>query len=280
MNQIAASICGIDIGDLHPARIMGVINLSPESFYSGSIANTKKNIETKTQEFVGEGAEFIDIGARSTAPGVMQISKEEEKKRLIPAIKVIKDISDLPISVDTQFSDLADCALSCGANIINDISGFKNDPNMVKVAKEYDCPTIIMATKKVAGDCLSVTETIEALKSSINLAKEEDIDENNLIIDPAIGKWIPKRSHIHDITLIHQLSEFRCFENPILVAISRKSFIGAILDLKSPQDRLIGSLSATAIAVYNGAHIVRTHDVAKTKEAISVVEAIKRESHE
>ncbi len=251
---------------------MGIINLSPESFYKGSVYKNRESIEKRCNELLDQKADFVDIGARSTAPGVRPISKAEEKKRLIPAVEIVKDLVDIPLSVDTQFSELADIALSKGADIINDVSGFKKDNKMVDVAKDYICPVVVMATKKVAGDCLSLVETLSELQESINIAQKKDID--NLILDPAIGRWVSRRNYVNDVSILRNLAKFREFQKPILIALSRKSFLSEILEVKTAYERLEGSLAATAIGVYNGAHIVRTHDILQTKQAIKVAEAI------
>ena len=257
------------MGDNQPVRIMGVINLSRESFYSGSVVKTN-SVLNAAMKMIDEGADLIDVGARSTWPLAQKISKEEERTRLIPAIEQLQDIS-VPVSVDTMFSDIAGKALDAGADIINDVSGFTADERMVKVAKEHDCPVILMASDNVPGDPVGMDAVILSLGKIISKAEEMGIDPDNIIIDPAIGKWMPQKLPIYDYETIDALGRLRIFEKPILAAISRKSFIGETLG-KPAGERLYGSLAATAIAVRNGAHIIRTHDVAPTVDAVRVAQ--------
>lgn len=257
------------MGDNQPVRIMGVINLSRESFYSGSVVKTN-SVLNAAMKMIDEGADLIDIGARSTWPLAQKISKEEERTRLIPAIEQLQDIS-VPVSVDTMFSDIAGRALDAGADIINDVSGFTADERMVEVAKEHDCPVILMASDIVPGDPVGMDAVISSLGKIISKAEESGIDPDNIIIDPAIGKWTPRKLPIYDYETIDALARLRIFEKPILAAISRKSFIGETLG-KPAGERLYGSLAATAIAVSNGAHIIRTHDVAPTVDTVRVAQ--------
>lgn len=272
MLPIDAEIAGMKVGDSHPARIMGIINLSEESFYKGSIARMGQAAEMAVKA-VEEGADMLDIGARSTAPGVKFISVEEEEKRLLPALKDVLDATDVPVSVDTQYASIAEKALNMGAHIINDISGLKTDSKMANVISDFDVPVILMASKKKPGDCLTFQEIKAALIDSITLAEKSGIDK--IIIDPGIGRWIPKKTYEFNLALINDFERFRALGKPILAAISRKSFIGDVLGLKNPTDRLAGTLACTAIAVYKGAHIIRTHDVGETKDIIRMAEAVR-----
>jgi dihydropteroate synthase len=266
---IEKTIAGLKVGDHQPVRIMGVINLSRESFYSGSVVHTDSILDAALK-MIDEGADFIDVGARSTWPLAEKITKHEERSRLIPAIKQLQDIS-VPVSIDTMFSDIAEEALAAGADIINDVSGFTNDPYMVETAKEHGCPVILMASNNVPGDPVGMNAVMSSIIRIISQAEERGIDPDKIIIDPAIGRWKPEKLPIYDYETIDTLSRLRVFGKPILAAISRKSFIGETLG-KPAGERLYGSLAATAIAVRNGAHIIRTHDVAPTVDAVRVAE--------
>ncbi len=222
---------------------------------------------------VEEGADILDIGARSTAPGVKPISVQEEVGRLLPALKSVLDVVDVPISIDTQYASIAKKSLSMGANVINDISGLKNDQDMVKTASDFDAPVILMATKKVPGDCLTFSETKAALVESICMAENGGITD--IVIDPGIGRWVPEKTHECDLALLDNFERFKVLGRPVLVAVSRKSFIGGVLGKPSPSDRLAGTLTCTAIAVYKGAHIVRTHDVKETIDTIKMAETVR-----
>ncbi len=257
------------MGDHQPVRVMGVINLSKESFYSGSVVRAD-SVHDASLKMIEEGADLIDVGARSTWPLAKKISKDEERSRLIPAVRLLQDIS-VPISVDTMFSDIAGEALEAGADIINDVSGFTADERMAEVAIEYSCPVILMASNNVPGDPVGMNAVMSSLAGIISHAEERGIDPDNIIIDPAIGKWTPQKLPIYDYETIDTLGRLRVFGKPVLAAVSRKSFIGETLG-KPAEERLYGSLAATAIAVHNGAHIIRTHDVAPTVDAVRVAE--------
>jgi dihydropteroate synthase len=266
-------ISGIKVGDVHPVRIMGVINISRESFYKDSVIK-QENIVAYAEKMIAEGAVFLDVGGRSTWPLGDKISKEEERKRLIPSLELLLNNIDVPISVDTQYADLAKDALEMGAHIINDVSGLTNDPLMAEVIGEYQCPVVVMASNKVPGDPIGMNKVLKSLINIIQKAGKNGIASDKVIIDPAIGRWIPQKSPEYDFATIRKLECLKVLGKPILVAISRKSFIGKVVD-KPPAGRLVGSLAATAIAVYNGAHIIRTHDVTDTVDAIKVAESIK-----
>jgi dihydropteroate synthase len=266
---IEKTIAGVKVGDYQPARVMGVINLSRESFYKGSVVSLDSVLDAALK-MVDEGADFIDVGARSTWPQAVRISKDEERTRLIPAVKTLADVT-VPISVDTMFSDIAGEALDAGARIINDVSGFTADARMVAVAKEHNCPVILMASNEVPGDPVGIDAVMDSLERIISQAEGSGIAPDTIIIDPAIGRWTPEKLPIYDYETIDNLSRLRIFGKTILAAISRKSFIGETLH-KPAKERLYGSLAATAIAVRNGAHIIRTHDVAPTLDAVRVAQ--------
>ena len=270
---VDTTIAGITVGDVHPVRIMGAINLSRESFYKGSVIE-QGNVVQVAEQMVAEGADFIDVGARSTWPLADKITKEEERRRLIPALKQLIGNLDVPISVDTQCADLARDALEMGALIINDVSGLSADPDMVGVVNEYGCPVVVMASDRVPGDLLGMDAVMHSLYRIIKKAEDAGIVSDQIIIDPAIGKWVPEKVPIYDFETIDQMERLKVFGKPVLAAISRKSFIGEVLN-KPSAERLMGSIAATTIAVYKGAHIIRTHDVADTCDAIRVAEAIK-----
>jgi dihydropteroate synthase len=267
---IEKTIAGLKVGDDQPVRVMGVINLSRESFYKGSVVQLD-SIHDAAIEMIEMGADLIDVGGRSTWPMAKSISKEEERSRLIPALKILQDVA-VPLSVDTMFSEIADEALEAGADIINDVSGFTADERMADVAKEHECPVILMASNKVPGDPVGMDAIINSFENIIPFAEGKGIDPDNIVIDPAIGRWTTEKLPLFDYETIDNLDRLRIFGKPILAAISRKSFIGETLN-KPAVERLYGSLAATAIAVRNGAHIIRTHDVAPTVDAVRVAES-------
>ncbi|MEM3709124.1 MAG: dihydropteroate synthase [Nitrososphaerales archaeon] len=279
---ISSNLAGVKIGDDYPVRIMGVINVSPESFYKGSVRTSPKEIADLAKKMEEEGADIIDIGAMSTAPYLKtEISIEEEIERLSKAIKIVKETVSLPISADTTRSKSAEAAIKAGANIINDVHGLKGDKNMAKIVSDYDASLIIAAhaIKHSHGDPME--KIIISLKESLSIAKSFGIDERKIVIDPAIGfirdAKIPW--YVWDCYVIKNLQRLHELNKPICIALSRKSFIGKILNLKEPEDRLFGSLSATAIAVYNNAHLIRTHDVISTLQVVRIAEFIRKCSY-
>ena len=262
---------------LERPRVMGVINVSPESFYKGSVRNDEKALAETAVRMVEEGASFIDIGAKSTAPYLeTQIPLEEEIRRAVWAVKVVKDAVDVPVSIDTASARVAEEALKAGADIVNDVTGFKGDPGMAKVASEYSAPAVLCAHGNVRDFLDPVRTVIEFLEESLTIAREHEVSD--IAVDPAIGflrpEWPPW--YEWDSKVIANLNLLKLLGKPILVGISRKSFIGAITGREKPEERLAGSLSATAIAVLKGARIVRTHDVRETLDAIKVAEFIGR----
>jgi dihydropteroate synthase len=270
-----ANFGSLKIGDGFPVRIFAALNVSPESFYKGSVRTSPKEIVEYALKLIEEGADYIDLGAASTAPAkiynTQSVSEEMELRRVVEAVNAIREVTDFPISVDTQRARVAEAALNKGANAVNDVSGFKTDPQLPKVVAEYDAPAILMAAIEKPGDAQKISEVRESLKSSLQISKEAGIDQMKIIIDPGIGFGKPYKS---DLELIRELVRLKTLQKPIMVAVSRKSFIGQVLNLENPEDRLIGSLAATAVAVFNGASAIRTHDVKQTKEAVKVAQAI------
>ncbi|MFQ6123486.1 MAG: dihydropteroate synthase [Candidatus Heimdallarchaeota archaeon] len=278
--KLFALLGKVKIGDQYPVRTVGVINVGPESFYQGSIRLTPDKILQLAWEHKDNGASIIDVGGASSAPasvysGVKEVGVSQELERIKMAFQALKS-GDLkiPLSVDTQNNEVAEMALSSGASIVNDISGLKRDPKMAQVVANYEASLVLMATQKRPGDVKTIEEAKTALRESIHLAKTADIDPKRMVIDPSIGAW-DGRDYRIDLMFLKNLTHFRTLGYPLFVAISRKSFIGQITGIQDPRKRLIGSIAATAIAVFNGCHIVRTHDVKETMEAIQVAEALR-----
>ena len=285
MNEIYARLFDfLEIGDNFPTVIMGVLNLSPESFYKGSVYGDLMMLEKTALKMVNRGAKILDLGARSTAPWSKKISVKEELDRIIPPMELLCEIipNDVVISVDTQYREVAqqtyDIALKHKKKIIvNDVSCLKTDPGLLDFVVEHNIPIILMASKSVPGDLLTIEEIIEESKKTIELLSSKGYDNKKIILDPGIGHWIEEKTPECDMKIIGKLEKLRSLKQPILVAISRKSFIGATLNIPEPEKRLNGTLSATAIAVYNGAHIIRTHDVnSQLLEIIRMAEAIRK----
>jgi dihydropteroate synthase len=271
--MIQGMIGGISMGDCHPVRLMGVVNLSRESFYRGSVAGPEEAL-SMVRAMQEQGANLIDVGAVSTAPGSPPVDETTERERLLPALEEILDNLDIPVSVDTQRSAVAGHALSLGAACINDVSGLL-DPSMAGTVAEYDGSLIIMASDRVPGDLLHLNQIIPLLGERVRTAVNAGVSSQKITVDPGIGKWIPEKTPEHDLAILDGFRRLRVLDRPILAALSRKSFIGHRLRRSDPEDRLAGSLAATAIAVYNGAHIVRTHDVSASLDVVRMAQAIR-----
>jgi len=269
---IEGTIGRIKVGDQYPVRVMAVINLSMESFYKGSVATANQAL-SKARSLAEEGADIIDLGAVSTAPGSPQIDESLEQERLMPELRQILD-QGLEVSVDTQRASIADKALSMGATCINDVSGLL-DPSMAKTVADHDASVVVMASRCVPGDLLTMDDILDVLAKRVSSAVEIGVDRDKIIVDPGIGKWIPEKKPEHDLAILDGFRRLRALGRPVMAALSRKSFIGARLNQPDPSKRLCGSLAATAVAVYNGAHIVRTHDVSMSLDTIRMAEAIR-----
>ncbi len=270
---VDVDICGLKVGDEHPVHLMGVINLSRESFYKGSVVDEDHVLDVAWR-MVDEGASIIDLGARSTWPLADPITKKEECTRLLPALRSLKDNVDVVVSVDTMFCDIADRALQEGADIINDVAGFAVEGGMPDVVASHNCPAVVMAAENVPGDLIGMDAIMHNLDDILLRSADYGIDTDRLILDPAIGKWVPEKLPLYDLETLDRFDRLQVFEKPLLAAISRKSFIGDILG-KPATERLNGSLAAAAIAVHKGAHIIRTHDVAPTLDVVRIAAAIR-----
>ncbi len=275
----------LNIGDSHPVVIMGVINLSPESFYQGSVLTNIDELAKTINEMLKNGAKMLDIGARSTAPWSDKITVEDELKRIIPVVeKTCKLIpKEIIVSIDTQYEIVAkECYKITQEQkrnmIINDVSNLKTDTELSDFVVKNDIPIILMASNKVPGDILLIADIISSLKLSINSLEKAGLDKNKIIVDPGIGAWIPEKAFEHDLGIINNLEQLRVLKKPILIALSRKSFIGNALGIPDPENRYFGSLSSSAIAVYNGAHVVRSHDVSNDFNDFAQMAKILREN--
>ena len=275
----------IPVGDSNPVRFMGILNTSRESFYKKSISISKQRISDAVYRMEAEGADFIDVGGMSTAPYLAtMISEKTEIDRIMKAIKIIQQISNLPISVDTCRAGVAKEALELGVDIINDVTGLKYDPRMAKTIEKY-CPSLVLCaySKKImTGNQLHNVKQL--LNESLEIAKSVNIPKTKIVLDPAIGFFRKKGMgdfftkinsdwFKRDLLILKNLKSIKS-GRPILVSVSNKSFIGKILKKENPSDRLFGSLAAEVISVLNGANIIRTHNVGKSKEANAIAQEL------
>ncbi len=274
-------IANISVGGRNPVRIMGILNTSPESFYKKSINTTRTKIKNAVIQMENDGADFIDVGGMSTAPYLSTIVSEKiESKRVLDAIKIIQNHTNLPISVDTCRSSVAEMALKNDVEIINDISGLKYDKNMKDVISKFHPSLILCAydSKPILGNPINSTKKL--LKNSLKIARDCNVSDKKIVLDPAIGffrktgkgkfftkiktDWVER-----DLSIIKNLNSLK-MNYPILISVSNKSLIGSLLQKENPSDRLFGSITAEAISVLNGADIIRTHNVGATLDAITI----------
>lgn len=282
MNKLGS----VTVGGTNPVRIMGILNTSPESFYKKSIKKGKE-IAHAVKQMEQDGADFVDVGAMSTAPYLTTVIPEkQEVKRIIDAIKQIQNASNLPVSVDTCRASVAKAALDLGVDIVNDVTGLKYDKEMINVISKSQPSLVLCAYGKKPLRGNLITQTKLLLKESITLAKSAGIVTNKIALDPAIGFFrktgknpfytkISSDWHKRDVDVLQNLSSIK-MNFPILVSVSNKSFIGEILDRQDPSDRIFGSVAAEVVSVLNGADIIRTHNVRQTKDAITIAEKFSR----
>ena len=275
----------ISVGGKNPIRIMGILNTSPESFFKKSIHQSKNQILNSVKAMEADGADFIDVGGMSTAPYLStNVSEKIESQRILNAIKIIQNSTNIPISIDTVHSSTAKLALEYGVEIINDISGLKYDPRMASTISKYSPSVILCAFSKkpISGNLISSTQKL--LDESIKIATDSKISLKKIVLDPSIGffrktgkgkfftkinsDWVQR-----DLEIIKNLSKIKK-DLPILISISNKSFLGEILEKKDPSDRIFGSITAEAISVMYGADIIRTHNVSQTKDAITIAKKL------
>jgi len=280
---IDAEICGLPIGDKAPVRIMGVLNLSEESFYKASYIPDSASLLITAKSMITGGATMLDIGARSTAPGVTPISITEEMHRIKSPFEIL--CSEIPkeiiLSVDTQYGEVAELCYEIASKnsrplLVNDVSNLHTDASLRRFVLKTCVPIILMASKIKPGDCLTMNEIVTEFRVVLDKLITAGYPRSQIILDPGIGKWIPDKVPSNDLAILKNMRDLRTLNLPVLVAISRKSFIGALLNLPKPDDRLQGTLAATAIAVYNGAHVIRTHDVnLETVQTIKIAQSIR-----
>ena len=261
--------------------IMGVLNITPDSFSDGGLYFDKSVAIKRAIQMVEDGADIIDIGGESTRPGSESITTDEELRRTIPVIEALTREIKVPISIDTYKSQVAMAALDSGASMVNDISGLRFDPKMSEVVSEYKVPVVIMHIKGRPKDMQQnpvyealVPEIMDYFRASISIAKQSDISDGKIIIDPGIGFG---KTPEHNLTIINNLREFTSLEKPILIGPSRKAFIGKILGDVPVTDRLEGTAAAVAISIMNGANMIRVHDVKEMVKVAKIADAVKKE---
>ena len=259
--------------------IMGIINLSPDSFYSRSIPRSISSVFNVAKKMIQEGVHILDVGAETTRPGSKGISVKLELERLLPVITKLTKEFDIPISVDTYKPEVASVVLQEGVSVINDISGLGAGYKMANVIARHKAGVVLMHMKGTPETMQNkpyykdvCAEVLNFLSSRIMLAEEAGIDFESIAIDPGIGFG---KTLTHNVDLITKLDQLKVLGKQILLGVSRKSFIGDILNLE-PAERLEGSIAAGIVGVINGANILRVHDVGSTMRAVRVVKALRK----
>ena len=265
--------------------IMGVLNVTPDSFSDGGQFNTLETAVARARSLVEEGADILDIGGQSTRPGAEQVPLEEELNRVLPVVRALRepqnrDILSVPISVDTTRSQVAIAAVEAGADLINDVSGGVRDADMLGAVASLEVPVVLMHSRGTPETMQKLTdyddliaEIYRFLGDRIEAAIAAGVDRKNIIIDPGIGF---AKTLGHNLEILRRLGEFRHLGVPILVGASRKSFIGHILNRPNPQERVWGTAAASCAAIAAGADIIRVHDIPEMRDVCRVADAIYR----
>jgi dihydropteroate synthase len=262
--------------------LMGVLNVTPDSFSDGGKFNTSTAALAQAQAMIAGGADIIDVGGQSTRPGAQQITVAEELDRVLSVLQVLRKEIPVPISVDTTRAAVAKAAVEVGADIVNDISGGTFDPEMLSSVAKIGVPIILMHIRGNPQTMAQFTDYQNLIQEIYNfLAKQiaaavaAGIDQRKIIIDPGIGF---AKNYEQNLEIFRRLSELRQLNCPILVGASRKSFIGRILNQPDPKARVWGTAAACCTAIFNGADILRVHDVKEMRDVSLVADAIFRES--
>ncbi|MFH1714733.1 MAG: dihydropteroate synthase [Elusimicrobiota bacterium] len=259
-------------------RIMGVLNITPDSFSDGGAFYSEDDAFNRAKSLITDGADILDIGGESTRPGSIPVSSYEEMQRIIPVIKRIRKKYSIPISIDTYKADVAEKAIKAGADIINDISGLRFDSRMVDAAAKYKTPVIIMHMQGEPhsmqknpkyGDV--VADILGFFTERIKYAIKKGIKDNAIFIDPGIGFG---KTLEHNLEILRRIDEFKSLGYPIVLGTSKKSFIGNILNLPV-NDRFEGTLAASVYASMKNIPVLRVHDVLETYRAVRIIGAIK-----
>ncbi|MCG2742700.1 MAG: dihydropteroate synthase [Desulfobacteraceae bacterium] len=258
-------------------RIMGIINVTPDSFSDGGWYQDEVSIVAQADALVAAGADLLDVGGESTRPFAQPVSEIEELRRVIPAIQAIRRKYSLPISIDTRKAEVARQALMAGVNMINDISALRHDPAMIELLRTTEVPVVIMHMQGTPGDMQVdpvyqdvVAEILDFFRERLDWLQGQGVDRRRIILDPGIGFG---KTLIHNLLILKNLSAFSSLGQPILLGHSRKRFLGEITD-RQVEERDFATAVVSALAVTKGISIVRVHDVSSSRQAIQIAEAI------
>ncbi|MEW5746659.1 MAG: dihydropteroate synthase [Nitrospirota bacterium] len=260
--------------------IMGVLNATPDSFSDGGRYFDRERAVDHAYRLIEDGADILDIGGESTRPGSEPVPVDEEIRRTVPVIEAVARKITVPLSIDTRKAEVARRALDAGASMVNDISGLRFDPAMPEVVAAARVPVVLMHIKGKPEDMQQhpvyealIPEIMDYLRTGIRIAGDAGIPEEMVLIDPGIGFG---KTFDHNLEILNRLREFSGLGRPIVMGVSRKAFIGKILDNAPAAERVEGTAAAVAISIANGAHIVRVHDVKEMAKVAKVADAITR----
>jgi len=253
--------------------VMGILNCTPDSFSDGGRWNELDRALRHAEDMIADGAAILDLGGESTRPGYTQIGVQEEIDRVVPAIEAVKARFDVPVSVDTYKSGVAEAALEAGADMVNDIWGLKYDPKMAELIASRRVPCCLMHNRREGGHRDFPGELCAELLESVSLARGAGIEDDRIVLDPGVGF---AKSYEENLIAVHRLDQVVKLGYPVLLGTSRKSCIGIALGLPA-SERVEGTLVTTVFAVMNGASFVRVHDVKENVRAVRMAQAVLRE---
>ena len=250
--------------------IMGILNVTPDSFSDGGRFDQLDAALSHAGQMIEEGADVIDVGGESTRPGHQQITDEEEIARVVPVIEAVKKNYDVPVSIDTYKSSVAEAALQAGADLVNDIWGFKYDPKMAEVTARHDAACCLMHNRDNSNYADFLKEWYDETAECVTLAKAAGIADDKIILDPGVGFG---KTYEQNLITIKYMDKLKTLGYPLLLGTSRKSVIGLTLDTPVT-DRVLGTAVTTVFAVQQGYAFVRVHDIKANKQAIQMTKAI------
>ena len=259
-----------DFDFVNNCYIMGILNVTPDSFSDGGRWNDLTRAKAHVAQMIDEGADLIDIGGESTRPGHVQISIEEEIRRVVPCIEMVKENFDVPVSIDSYKSQVVEAALKAGADIVNDIWGLKYDKKIAELIAAYDVPCCLMHNREKAEYEDFMADMLEDMRETLEIAQVAGISKDQIMLDPGVGFG---KTCEHNLIVVNRLEELCALGYPVLLATSRKSMIGNALNLPV-EERVEGTVATTVMGVMKGAAFVRVHDIKENFRAIQMTLAI------
>lgn len=254
----------------HKTYIMGILNVTPDSFSDGGKFNRIDAALRHAEEMIRDGADIVDIGGESTRPGHTKISEEEEIARVVPVIEAVKSRFDVPVSIDTYKGKVTEAALQAGADLVNDIWGFKYDHKVAELTAQYGAACCLMHNRQEPIYQNFLEDVVQDMQACVQIARNAGVSDDKIILDPGVGFG---KTYQMNLDMIHHVDVLHDLGFPILLGTSRKSVIGQTLDLPTDQ-RVEGTLATTVIGVMKGCAFVRVHDIKENKRAIQMTEAI------